>query len=187
MRDRRSLTAGPVPPGGANAEARVRSMEPFVLVLGGGSLLCLAASLIPSSRAWASLGGRPDSVAVDRAHLSAKLRSEAVTGRVVHVLTLANGAERREFARSDGMIYAITWQGRARPDLRQLMGPWFAAYNAQLAEPGAHRERRRVDVRRADLVVHGAGHMGAFWGYAYLPQLAPADFSVTDLKPTLTP
>ncbi len=152
----------------------------------GALLLGLAGALQRPAPALASLGGGAESVIADRAHLSARLSSRVEVGRTVHVLTLANGAERRELARADGTVYAITWQGRSRPDLRQLMGASaFAAFNARVAPPGARRTRRPLDVRQADLVVHAGGHGGAFWGYAYLPQLAPADFTLADLKPGL--
>jgi hypothetical protein len=138
--------------------------------------------------AWpaaASLGGGPESVTHDRAHLAARLSSQTTGARTVHVLTLANGAERRELARSDGTVFAITWRGRSRPDLRQLMGPAFETFNARVAAPGARRTRRPLDVRQSDLVVHAGGHGGAFWGYAYLPALVPPDFTAAELAPGL--
>jgi hypothetical protein len=151
-------------------------------------LLAAAVAGVALCGAWpaaASLGGGPASVTLDRAHLAARLSSQTTGARTVHVLTLANGAERRELARADGTVFAITWQGRSRPDLRQLMGPAFEAFNARVAAPGARRTRGPLDVRQSDLVVHAGGHGGAFWGYAYLPALAPPDFSVAELAPGL--
>jgi hypothetical protein len=132
--------------------------------------------------AAASLGGDAASVVRDRAHLQARLSTQLAGARTLHVMTLANGAERRELARADGTVFAITWQGRSPPDLRQLMGPAFSSYNTALGQTRARRSRRPVDVRQSDLVVHAAGHGGAFWGYAYLPSLAPDDFSLGELK-----
>ncbi len=153
------------------------STRSLVTLVAAVAVLALGAA----NPAGASLGGGRESVIADRAHLAARLSSQVLAARTVHVLTLANGAERRELARSDGTVFAITWKGRSRPDLRQLMGPSFAAFNAAVAAPGARRTRRPLDVRQSDLVVHAGGHGGAFWGYAYLPGLAPADFSAAEL------
>ncbi len=154
-------------------------------VRAGAFLLGLMGALQVPGPALASLGGGADSVAADRAHLSARLSSRLEAGRTVHLLILANGAERRELARADGTVFAISWRGRSRPDLRQLMGASFATFDAKVAPPGARRTRRPLEVHQGDLVVHAGGHGGAFWGYAYLPQLAPADFTLADLKPGL--
>jgi hypothetical protein len=150
------------------------------LVAVGATAAAVALACPPAARA--SLGGGVDSVTADRAHLSARLSSQVLRSRTVHVLTLPNGAERRELARSDGTVFALTWQGRSRPDLRQLMGPSFATFEARVGGPGARRTRRPLDMRETGLVVHAGGHGGAFWGYAYLPQLAPADFTMAELK-----
>ena len=134
----------------------------------------------PSSHA--ALGGGRDSVEGDRAHLAARLESIQGTSHTVHVLTLANGAVVREYARPDGIVFALAWEGPARPDLRQLMGSRFSTLQADNIGPGGRRTRRPLSVHRADLLVSSGGHSGAFWGMAYLPKLAPAGFSPKDVS-----
>ncbi len=135
-----------------------------------------------ASPALAALGRGADSVEADRAHLAARIASTAAGAHAIHALTLANGSVNREFVRSDGVVFAITWRGAARPDLRQLLGDYFDRYQAVAAAPRRGRLHRPPAVDDADFVVQSGGHSGAFWGVAYLPKQAPAGFSLTELK-----
>ncbi len=148
------------------------------LALGFLALGCLAAG-----DAVASLGGAYDSVVADRAHLSARMRSTTVAAHQVHRLTLINGAVRKEFATDGGPVFAVSWSGRSKPDLRQLMGPYFSRFQARTATVSGRRIRRALVARQSDLVVYSGGANGAFWGYAYLPKAAPSDFAVSELDP----
>ncbi|HLZ85509.1 MAG TPA: DUF2844 domain-containing protein [Caulobacteraceae bacterium] len=141
----------------------------------------LGSCLIAAWPAQASLGGRRDSIDADRRHLGAQLSATVAPTHTVHRLTLPNGEVIREFARSDGVVFAVAWRGPARPDLRQLLGPRFDDVQADNVLPGGRRTRRPLAVRRPDFALSSGGHPGAFWGVAYLPALAPPGFSVTDL------
>jgi hypothetical protein len=141
--------------------------------------LALAAGA-PAARA--GLGGSYASVEADRAHLSASMRSTGGGAYTVHTLTLANHGAVREFTRSDGTVFAIAWRGPGRPDLRQLLGGRFETFQSDNTPPQGRRTRRPLTVNRTDLMVQAAGHPGAFWGFAYLPELAPAGFSTGELK-----
>ena len=141
-----------------------------------------AAWLVFAAPAHAALGGAYDSVLADRAHLSAKLSSSPAATHTVHALTTANGGVAREYARPDGGVFAVSWRGPARPDLRQLLGGYFDTFQADNAPRGGRRARRPLAVNRADIVVHTGGHPGAFWGVAYLPKMTPAGFSARDLQ-----
>jgi hypothetical protein len=142
--------------------------------------LC-AACLTLASPAEAGLGGGYASVEADRDHLAASLHSTAAATHMVHQLIMANGAV-HEYARGDGVVFAVTWQGPARPDLRQLLGGYFDRFQADNALHGGRRARRPLSVNQVDLIVQSGGHPGAFRGVAYLPQLAPPGFSISDLK-----
>ena len=134
----------------------------------------LLAALLGAAPVAAELGGARASVDADRAHLAAAMTSAPAAGYTVHTLTLANGGTAREYE-AGGAVFAVAWRGPGRPDLRQLLGPSFATLQAEVAV--ARRGRRRpLMVRHDDLVVHSAGHPGAFWGYAYLPALVRAGF-----------
>lgn len=155
--------------------------DPRIVVPGPGlaalvlALWCLA---VPSR---AALGAPYVSVEADQAHLSAKLQSSRAASHMVHRLTMANGGVLQEFTRADGMVFAVTWRGPARPDLRQLLGGYFDIAQSDNAPRFGRRLRRPPSVNRPDFVMRAGGHSGAFWGAAWLPQMVPAGFATTDL------
>lgn len=140
------------------------------ILLGGGPL------------ALAGLGRASSSVESDRAALGATLKSTAAAGYTVHALTLANQGVVKEFARSNGTVFAVTWRGAARPNLQQILGEHFDVVQADNASRSSARTRQPIAVTRSDLVVRTGGHSGAFWGVAILPQQAPAGLSAESLK-----
>lgn len=144
-------------------------------------LLVSVASLALAVPACAHLGGAYASVQADQARLGARLQSTAGAAHAVHALTLANGGLIREFTRPDGTVFAVTWRGAGRPDLRSLLGEHFQTLQADNVRTGP-RTRRPLVVNRPDLIVRTGGHPGGFWGVALLPQLAPAGFSTDELK-----
>jgi Protein of unknown function (DUF2844) len=131
--------------------------------------------------ALAALGGNFSSVQTDRTRLAARLVSTAAGPCTLHALTLQNGAV-TEYARADGLIFAVTWRGPARANLRQLLGGYFDTLQADNAVPGGRRLRRPLAVNRADFAVRTGGHSGAFWGVAVLPQSAPSGCAVNPLQ-----
>jgi hypothetical protein len=145
--------------------------------------VCLALGALTAGDASASLGGAYDTVVADRTHLSARLNSQTVAAHQVHRLTLVNGAVRKEFAADGGPVFAISWSGRSKPDLRQLLGPYFSSFQSRTATVSGRRIRRALATRRSDLVVYSGGANGAFWGYAYLPKAAPSDFALSEMDP----
>jgi hypothetical protein len=137
-----------------------------------------AASL--ATTAHAALGHAAATVQDDRLHMSAALASAASPVYTTHTLTLINGGEVKEFS-SAGVIFAVSWRGPGRPDLRQLLGERFAILQADNATSGGRRLRMPLAVERSDFIVRGGGHPGAFWGLAYLPGLTPGGVSAADL------
>ncbi len=135
-----------------------------------------------ATAAQAALGGAYASIAVDRAHLGARVQSTATATYTLHTLTLANRGIVKEFTRADGTVFAITWRGPGRPDLRQLLGAHFDTLQADNATQRGPRIRRPLSVNRPDFVVESGGHSGACWGVAVLPQLEPSGFSLSDLN-----
>jgi hypothetical protein len=146
-------------------------------------LLCLIGpALLGSTGAQAELGGKAASVNADRTAMKAQLRTVSIGARTVHELTRPNGGSIREFTNAQGQIYAVTWSGPGKPDLRSLLGGYFATFQADNTQRSRLMRRRPPQVSRPGLVIQTGGHMGYFWGVAYIPPLAPAGFSVTDLK-----
>ncbi len=140
----------------------------------------VAAGMIGSA-AGAVLGGTASSVEADRVHLAARMSSAAAGTHTTHTLTDVNGGVVREYARDDGTVFAVSWRGPARPDLRQLLGSRFDTF--RIASSGHRgRTRRPIAMRQGDLVVRSAGHPGAFFGVAYLADIVPPGFSPADLQ-----
>ena len=100
-------------------------------------------------------------------------------GYRVHEIQLPSGTVMREFVGGDGKVFAVTWQGPTRPDLRQALGRHFDAFVS--APRAKFADRRHVQVRQGDLVVQAGGHMGALAGRAYLASAVPGGVNIGDL------
>jgi hypothetical protein len=139
-------------------------------------------ALIVPGVAHASLGGSADSVATDQHRMAVRQHgvAQAAAG-VRHTLSLTNGGEVREYVNASGVVYAVRWSGPGKPDLESLLGDHFATFQA--ANPGGARHglRRPPMVNQSTLKVVAGGRPGAFWGYAWLPQNAPAGFDPSTL------
>jgi hypothetical protein len=101
----------------------------------------------------------------------------------VHEINTAAGTVVREYTNASGQVFGIAWQGPTIPDLRQLLGDYFTPYTQQLsAERAAHPARGPARVDTDTLVVHSGGHMRAFSGQAYLPQLLPPGVTADQIQ-----
>lgn len=149
--------------------------------LAGAAAVLTAALLGAAPAAQAALGHAPESVQTDRIHMSARMATTTASAYTAQTLTLANDGTVKEFS-TGGVVFAVAWRGPARPDLKQLLGEHFDTLQAETAVVGAHRLRAPILVNRTDLVVHSAGHPGAFRGFAYLPAQIPAGVSAADLQ-----
>lgn len=138
-----------------------------------------------SATAQAALGGDLSSVGQDRVHIKATVRTQpaaATPGSFsVTELVTPEGVTVREFLTAGGKVFAVTWAGPAVPDLRQLLGPYFADY-ASSTTPTGHRGHSHRTVMRDDLVVRSSGRMRAFSGTAYVPSLVPTGVAINDLQ-----
>ncbi len=165
-------------PGLQVAARRCENWRQHLSFVAPTAILLIVTAAFP---ARAALGGAYASVETDRVHLLAQRSSTAGPNYEVHALTSTNGGVAREFTRSDGVVFAVAWRGPGRPDLRQLLGEHFQTLQSDNVSPGGHRTHRPLSVSRSGLVVYSGGHVGGFKGYAYLPQQAPAGFSMTAL------
>jgi hypothetical protein len=144
-----------------------------------------AGALLPlmffSQFAYASLGGNAATVQADRAHMKAierAARSEALY--TVNESTTPSGTVVKQYIDSNGTVFAVTWEGPAVPDLRQLLGNYFDAYTQ--AGRSKHRGHGHLSVTQSDLVVQSSGHARAFAGKAYVPSLVPQGVAIEDLQ-----
>jgi hypothetical protein len=135
------------------------------------ALVCC--SLGAAHEARATLGGDEASVATNEHALAAarQVRKLAVGER--HDLTLPSGIVVHEYLSPSGAVYAVTWRGPLRPDLRELLGPYFGQLSNRA--PGSHH---RLDFTGVDLRVQSMGHRHASSGRAWVPSLVPAGVTI---------
>jgi hypothetical protein len=98
----------------------------------------------------------------------------------IHEIQVASGTLVREYVSAQGQVFAVAWKGPLLPDLQQILGDHFADYGA--AASSKRTRRGPVLVQQPGLVIQSGGHMRAFSGRAYIPQLLPADVTVDDIQ-----
>lgn len=145
--------------------------------------LLVGAVVSLSSLAHAELGGSLSTVASDGGRMGARTHAVTMGKYVRHELTRVNGGTVRELTNADGQVFAVTWSGPGKPDLRAVLGRYFATFQSANAATGRtmHALRRPPQVAQSDLQIQTGGHMGWFHGVAFIPSLAPAGFSAGDL------
>ena len=74
----------------------------------------------------------------------------------------------REYAAPSGTVFAVTWSGPTRPDMKQLLGDYFGRFVGERDHP---RGPLRVD--QSDVVIQSGGHMGSLHGRAWVRSLVP--------------
>jgi hypothetical protein len=139
-------------------------------------------TLFSSSSALAGLGGSLPSVEADRSRMGARIATTSMGAYTQHALTRPNGGSVHELTNANGQVFAVTWSGPGKPDLRALLGEHFASLQAASGAGRAmHSLRRPPQVDQSDLKILTEGHMGWFRGVAFIPSLAPAGFSPSSL------
>ena len=139
----------------------------------------LAASLAFCPGAQAALGEDADSVAADQIRLEANLQVVRRETHTLHELQLPSGGNIRQFVAESGKVFAVSWSGGWRPDLRELMGKHYDRYLAAAKERRMGRGPVRIEI--PGLVVVMGGHQRAFFGHAYLTDLVPQGFRPEDI------
>jgi hypothetical protein len=148
--------------------------------LNGIRLCALALLGAAAAPALAALGGSPESVQPAQARMKAALRVSTNEGITVHEISSAHGSSVREYAGADGRVFAVAWNGPANPDLKQLLGNYYAQF--QQAGTSAHGNHRHLSIKQPDLVFENSGRMRAFAGRAWVPSLLPQNFSTDDIR-----
>jgi hypothetical protein len=129
---------------------------------------------------FAALGGDAASVDADRVRMKATHRMIAGSTYSVQEIQTPAGTTIREYVSPAGKVFGVVWQGPQMPDLKQLFGDYFGTY--QDAAKAQRTSRGALRVVQPDIVVHSGGHMRAFFGRAYVPQLVPTGVSIDDIK-----
>jgi hypothetical protein len=143
------------------------------------ALIALLAAGIPAA-ALGALGGNDDSVEADRAQLRASGRLVASAAYIVHDLQASTGTLVHEYLSTDGVVFAITWSGPFKPDLRQVLGSYFEDFR-QAPRTAEANSRRAHRIEHGELIVQSGGRPRAFFGRAWVPRLVPAGVNADEL------
>lgn len=142
-----------------------------------GLALVLLGACAPAA---ATLGEDLGSVLADQAQLQGRLEIASTARYSVHSLQLASGTTVREYVSPAGMVFAVSWQGPAMPDLQQLLGRYFPAYVEAVKNQGVAGGARAT--APSGLVAQSGGHMRAYTGRAYLAPMLPRGVGAEEIQ-----
>jgi hypothetical protein len=134
--------------------------------------------LLPDARA--ELGGGVDSIVANQTHFGATLRLRRLERHLVHELSLPHGTMVREYTNIQGRVFAVTWAGRFRPNLRRLMGKYYEPYIEATRDRPAVRGPHRIEL--PGMVVVMTGHQRALYGKIYLTSSLPEGLLLQDIR-----
>ena len=166
----------------------IRSKTPRIRTFFPGRLLsigCFASIVVMISAApscaWAALGGDIDSVQADQTHMKASRRLVGGGEKyAIHELRSASGTVVREYTSPQGSVFGVTWQGPVLPDLRQVLGAHFERYvEVSRTKRIGHGP---FIIQAPGLIVQSAGHMRAFVGKAYVPEMLPLGVTADEIR-----
>jgi hypothetical protein len=139
-------------------------------------------ALFLTTPASASLGNGLDSVYRDAAHASSGLQVTNTEHYSIYELKISTGTRVREYISPEGVVFAVAWDGPFVPELQQFLGTNFQkCADALHAQKPTYFSRKPVSIRLNDLVFENSGHVGAFYGRAYLPQTMPQGVVIAEL------
>jgi hypothetical protein len=81
---------------------------------------------------------------------------------------------------SANVVFAVTWDGPVRPNMRALLGSYFANYVAS-GQSGVRGSGPLIE-GNDDFRIESAGRLGRFFGTAWVPRLMPAGVRPGDLE-----
>ncbi len=144
-------------------------------------ILCAALDLI-AHPARATLGESADSIAADQKALAAGAPSTVVREKYTVQELRTAAVTLREYVSSEGVVFALAWNGLIQPDLKPLLGSYAGEYEAALAQTERTPGRRELRVQAARVVVETWGQMRDLRGRAYVPSLLPPGVTVDEIK-----
>jgi hypothetical protein len=133
--------------------------------------------------AFSALGGNLDSVYTDQGQMNAVLKVTQASSFAVHELRTPTGTVIREYVSAEGRVFGVAWEGPFVPNMRLILGSYFQHYSeAAKAQRESQVGRRPLNIQEPGLVVQTAGHMRAYFGRAYDPELLPSGVSPNDVR-----
>lgn len=146
-----------------------------------GTALALSGLLVLSTRADAALGKPDGSVMHDHDAMRAgDLTVTRMPAYDRHEMTTADGVRIREYAAPGGSVFAVTWSGRTQPDLKTMLGSYYANYRAATAQH--HGSHHVLVVSTPGFRMRIVKLQRGFVGSARVPSLTPAGFDPRELR-----
>jgi hypothetical protein len=142
-------------------------------------MLASTAFLLLALPGFAALGGDASSVTGDQLQMQATLRSTQQKGYTMHELAARSGTI-REYVTPQGKVFAIAWQSVTPPNFQQLLGSYFQPFIA--AGKNHRRGSGPLVIEQPGLVLYSGGHMRAFFGKAYVPDMLPQGVTADAIK-----
>jgi hypothetical protein len=138
-----------------------------------GTLLIVLTIVVPPPRACAELGGDIGSVYQDSDKMGGKIETRAVGKYSVCEIKVSSGTTVREFVSPNGTVFGVAWEGPFVPDMKQILGLHFEQYSEAVRAATPKYSRRPISIRLPGLVFETGGHMGWYYGRAYVPEALP--------------
>jgi hypothetical protein len=140
------------------------------------SFVSFVLSVAASAPAYAALGGDTTSIDADRVRMQAAfIRMVRADRYTLHEVQSPTGTMIRQYVGPSGRVFAVAWSGQFAPDLRQILGSYFAVYQQEVQrQRRARRARGPVTIDTGDFVVQVSGHSRFVSGRAYATRLAPS-------------
>ena len=132
--------------------------------------------------AFASLGGELNSVQADRAHMNASVNVAHSDDYDVHEMQSPGGTVVDEYVSPAGKVFAVTWHGQFFPQMQQILGAYFQQYTAALQAQPRHYGHRPLNIQTPGFVLQTGGHMRAYFGRAYIPDMLPQGIKADEIK-----
>lgn len=145
----------------------------------------LGGAVIPVSSTSVSPSPLASTAATPQPQIKVTMRTQAATATAsayaVQQVAHETGTIVREYADTNGTVFAVSWQGPVKPDLKQLLGQYFQPFIDGSAA-SQHVGTGPITLRDTNLVVHSGGHPRAFFGSAYVPTLIPQGVVIDALQ-----
>lgn len=114
--------------------------------------------------------------------LAAKQLTRTVKGLYAVSESVTDSIVVREYANGAGVVFAVAWEGPARPDLPSLLGRHYQSFAAAVANrPNANR-RHDVNVGNSEMLVEMGAHLRSHHGRVVLTGLLPQGVSVDEIR-----
>jgi hypothetical protein len=136
-----------------------------------------------AGQALAELGRDVTTVAADQQQMQGAKRTVRMAENYsAHEYETQSGTAVREYVSPGGKVFGVSWQGQRIPDLRQLLGAYYDQYERAAAAARIARHRGPLVIQEPGLVVQSGGHMRAYSGWAYAPDLLPAGVRAEEIR-----